>query len=92
MSDSRELTHAQQARLLVENMTKYRAEIAIATRKIDAQADYSASRRSTTGAHADTREKVKLAPNSMYDMCEGGRNPALARMLRKMQALAYPTK
>ena len=81
------MTQGQKARALVASITAQHVNMAREFAAIDSVHERSATRRSSVGAHADTREKVKLAPDSVYDLAQ--RNPALAAILRKMQAIAY---
>lgn len=57
-----------------------------ATRKcaaIDKALEKTWAKQSTTGAHADSRERIKLAPPTLHD--KAVTNPLLRDLLRKMR-------
>lgn len=83
----KELTEGQKARALVASITAHHFNVAKEFAAIDRIHEQSAARRSTTGIGSECRDKVKRAPDSIYDIAQ--RSPALAAILRKMQAVAY---
>lgn len=92
----REMTYSEQARQLVENHKHLAAINRPSLARIDRDMERVMKMRSTTGAHADTRDKAssstRVAANKKtpYELAEN--NPALRAVLRKMQELAYPTQ
>lgn len=83
------MTISEQIRQIDANIQAAKRVNATLAAKIDSTNQRIDAKRSTTGAHSGLEKKAKLAPDSIYDLCEGTKNPALAAVLRKMQARAY---
>lgn len=81
------MTEGQKARALVVSITAHHVNMAAEFAAIDRVHLKAAARRSSVGNHSDVRDKIKRAPDTVYDLAQN--NPALARILRKMQAMAY---